>query len=280
LTLLFSQVFASEALADDLSLPQIGSVEIISKNVDETTNASNTLIINSNTLGSVKITNNQFKGDSVSTQISLLNMQLDAQLSTNNDNINDESYTPLFALASRYHFTDSTQMALRYNNGLTDELNPIPLNIRGSKTSRTDIVELAVQHKFNNDLALIANANWKNWDSDENYDNASYNNIKDGSYNDTFGAGTAISYQLDSWTLQTGVSIDTNPFNNNNISSSLLGIDEQWRLGFGGIKKLNANMSLGMSYQYQSLGSTKVSEEGMPTYSDDNIHFITTTLSF
>jgi len=288
--LLCSQIFAFKAVADERSLPQIGSVEINSANVEKVTNNSDSSVIDSNVIASIGRINNKLKGDSVSAQASLLNMQFNADFSTTNDNINydnnddnnGEDISPIFALASMYYFSDSTQMGLHYNNGPVNEVNSNLLNIIEPETGRTEIVELAVQHKFNNNLALIANANWKNWSSVNDDDDGSYNKNDADNYDDTFGAGTSLSYQVNSWTLQTGVSIDTNPVSSNN-SSSLLGLDEQWRLGFGGIKKLNANMSIGMSYQYQSIGTTKVGREDMQTsatYSDDNIHFITTTLSF
>jgi long-chain fatty acid transport protein len=116
----------------------------------------------------------------------------------------------------------------------------------------------------------MVSANWQQWSRFGE------------SYDDTYGAGVALSYQFDSWTLHSGFSADTSPLSSDDRGYALP-LDQQWRLGIGAEKKLKNGMNLGLAYQYQSLGDAEITgNSGLPNgeYSNNRVHFITGSLSF
>ncbi len=115
----------------------------------------------------------------------------------------------------------------------------------------------------------MLSANWQQW-----------SRLAD-DFDDTYGAGIAMSYQLSDWTVQTGFSIDSSPLNSKDRGHALP-LDQQWRFGVGGTKTLSNGMGLGLAYQYQSLGDGDITGSLLNKghYDTNRIHFITGSLSF
>ena len=185
--------------------------------------------------------------------------------------VSDEDWSPAFALSALYQFTPDTQMGIAYNYGgqhdLTIEGNDADINWPQS-------VEVGVQHQLTDKMAVMASANWQQW--------SAFNDR----YDDTYGAGVAMSYQLDSWTIHTGISADSSPLTSDQRGHALP-LDQQWRVGFGAEKTLKNGMILGIAYQYQDLGSAEITGLGNVNgenlngeYSDNRVHIITGSLKF
>ncbi|MEH6452164.1 MAG: outer membrane protein transport protein [Psychromonas sp.] len=187
--------------------------------------------------------------------------------------VND--WSPSFSLSSLYQINDSTHIGAVYNYGAQHDLD---ISVLG-KDINQDInwpqsVELGVQHQVSTNLTLMVSANWQQWSQFTT------------DYDDTYGAGVAMSYQLDSWKLHSGVSANSSPLSSENRGHALP-LDAQWRLGLGAEKKLENDMIFGLAYQYQSLGDAEITGGGVTgegilngKYSSNRIHFITASLSF
>lgn len=187
--------------------------------------------------------------------------------------ISDDSWAPAFALSAMYKISDATHLGFTYNYGGKHELSDITLagyDIDAVSLNWPQMIELGLQHQITEDVALMVSANWQQW---SRFDDL---------FKDSYGAGVALSYQLNSWTLQTGVSIDSSPLSSDDRGHALP-LDQQWRIGFGGHKTLSNGMVLGLAYQYQSLGEAEITNHtlgGDGHYNENRVHFITGSLSF
>ena len=206
-------------------------------------------------------------GGSVIAQYSALNTKLSELAS-----VKSSDWSPSLSLSAQYQLSETTNVAALYNTGGTHDLE---ISIAGVNLDQEfnwpQSVEVGVYHHLSANLVVMANANWQDWSNfGEKYD-------------DTYGAGIAMSYQLDNWKLQTGFSADSSPLNAENRGQALP-LDEQWRFGFGAEKTLANGMKLGLAYQYQSLGDGEISSETYTSlngeYEKNEVHFITTSLSF
>jgi len=205
-------------------------------------------------------------GGSIIAQYSALNTKLSELVS-----VKSSDWSPSFSLSAQYQLTEATNVAALYNAGGTHDLE---ISILGENFDQElnwpQSFEVGVYHNLTDKVVVMANANWQDW-----------SNFGD-KYEDTYGAGIAMSYQLDSWKLQTGFSANTSPLSAENRGQALP-LDEQWRFGFGAEKALENGMKLGLAYQYQSLGDGEVNRENdvlNGEYTDNQVHFITASLSF
>lgn len=195
---------------------------------------------------------------------------------TTGHEIDLNDWAPSFSLSSLYQINESTHVGAVYNHGAEYDIE--------TAVGETEInqvlnwpqsVELGVQHQVSTNLSLMVSANWQQWSQFAK------------AYDDTYGAGIAMSYQLDSWTLHSGFSADSSPLSAENRGHALP-LDAQWRLGLGAEKKLENNMIFGIAYQYQSLGDGEITGSGPidsdgllnGKYHNNRIHFITASLSF
>ena len=237
--------------------------------------------VDNNTLATINITtsaafqiNEQFSiGGSVIAQYIGVKSQLSGPLSSE---ITGDDWSPSFALSGLYQINQQTHVGLTYNYGAQHDVDIQLGNINDKMPTELNwpqSIELGIQHNLSAQLTLMASTNWQQW--------SKFGEGIGESYDDTYGLGIAMSYQLDSWKLHTGVSADTSPLNSDNRGHALP-LDEQWRLGFGAEKKLNNGMVLGLAYQYQSLGDGDVTGKPLSngTYDDNRVHFITGSLSF
>ncbi|GLS91171.1 long-chain fatty acid transporter [Psychromonas marina] len=181
-----------------------------------------------------------------------------------------DDWSPSFSLSSLYQINESTHIGAVYNYGVQYDLDT---SVGNKELSREinwpQSVELGVQHQISNNLNVMVNANWQQWSQFAK------------GYDDTYGAGIAFSYQLNSWRLHSGFSADSSPLSAENRGHALP-LDAQWRLGLGAEKKLENEMTLGLAYQYQSLGDGEITDMGLLNgkYNNNRIHFITASLSF
>jgi len=206
-------------------------------------------------------------GGSIIAQYSALDTKLSELVS-----VKSSDWSPSYSLSAQYQLTEATNVAALYNAGGTHDLD---ISIAGVNLDQElnwpQSFEMGVYHKLTDKVVVMANANWQDWSNfGEKYD-------------DTFGAGVAMSYQLDEWKLQTGFSADSSPLSAANRGQALP-LDEQWRFGLGAEKTLDNGMKLGIAYQYQSLGDGEIDSETLPMfngeYGDNQVHFITASLSF
>ena len=192
--------------------------------------------------------------------------------------ISGSDWSPSFALSGLYQFNDQTQIGLTYNYGAQHDVD-IEFRNNDQKVSSEinwpQSIEVGLQHKLSAELAFMVSANWQQW--------SKFGEGLSQNYDDTYGAGLAMSYQLDSWKLHSGFSVDSSPLSAENRGHALP-LDEQWRLGFGAEKTLNNGMILGIAYQYQSLGDGEITgkndDDFNGAYENNRVHFITGSLSF
>ncbi len=178
--------------------------------------------------------------------------------------------SPSFTMAALYRLSENTQIDAVYHQGLEYEL--VLAGQQQDFTSRSpQKIGLGVQHFISNELTLAVRADWQKWSS------------VDDEYDDIYSAGTAVSYQLNNWTLASALSVDTPLLaieNNNPLSA----IEPQWHLGFSGTRKINNLISFDLEYQYQSLSEFEmnrdISGQNSSADSQERVHFISTKLSF
>lgn len=232
--------------------------------------------IDSNLIGFVNLTastsyqlNNQLSlGASLVGQVAVLETNLYSNTS-DDATLSGSNIAPTFNLAAMYQVTDITNLGITYHHKAEHDLD---LSRNNSADSTVEVnwptmVELGLQHDFDDKLSMMLSASWQQWsDFSDKYD-------------DTYGAGVALSYQLNDWTIQTGVSVDSSPVSAEN-RDPLLPLAQQWRVGVGGSKTLSNGMILGIAYQYQSLGDAEIDNTISGHYSENEVHFITTSLSF
>ncbi|PKF62503.1 aromatic hydrocarbon degradation protein [Psychromonas sp. psych-6C06] len=224
--------------------------------------------INLTASASYQVNANLSLGGSIIAQYAAVNSTLSA--ATKNTEIEADDWTPSFALSALYQINDSTHVGVNYNAGAKHDL---AFSILEGSVEQSfnwpQSVEFGLQHQLTAQLSMMASVNWQQW--------SQFNN----GYDDTYGGGVAMSYQLDSWRLHSGISADSSPLAADNRGHALP-LDTQWRFGLGAEKKLKNNMVLGLAYQYQSLGDAQISGSGPLNgeYSNNRIHFITASLSF
>jgi len=208
-------------------------------------------------------------GASIIAQYSALNTKLSELVS-----VKSSDWSPSYSLSAQYQLTDATHVAALYNAGGTHDLN-IDFSLLSASVdvelNWPQSFEMGVYHKLTDKVVVMANANWQDW-----------SNFGD-KYEDTYGAGIAMSYQLDEWKLQTGFSADSSPLSSANRGQALP-LDEQWRFGFGAETVLSNGMTLGLAYQFQSLGDGEIDGDKITqlngSYDENHVHFITASLSF
>ena len=187
--------------------------------------------------------------------------------------ISEPTINPSFAMTALYRLSDSTQISAVYNQGSKYDLALADQQqVLTSLTSRSpQQIALGMQHHINNELAFAVSADWQKWGS------------IDAHYHDLYSAGTAVSYQLKHWTLASAFSIDTPllAIENNNPLSAL---EPQWNLGVSGTRKINEQISVGLTYQYQALSELEINGDfrGQNSGPDNQeyVHFISTSLRF
>ncbi|ABV87051.1 OmpP1/FadL family transporter [Shewanella pealeana] len=240
-------------------------------------NENNIAIVNITASASYQLNDKLSLGASVIAQYA--DLQIDLFQGTEQANtIAGNNWTPSFALGAMYQLSDSTNLGLTYNYGGKHELalathlpEPQSMDVNWPQS-----VDLGIEHQLTSDLTLMMSANWQQW--------SRYND----KYTDTWGAGMALSYQLNEWTLQSGLSFDSSPLDSAD-RDVVLPLDKQWRFGLGALKTLDSGSVLGIAYQYQSLGDghidgttngslNPIQPQGF--YSENRIHFITVSLSF
>ncbi|MCZ4336461.1 OmpP1/FadL family transporter [Shewanella colwelliana] len=186
-----------------------------------------------------------------------------------------ENWAPSFALGAMYHLSQKTHLGVTYNYGakhnldLTSQvISPQAIDVNWPQS-----VDVGLAHQLNAAVTLMVSGNWQQWSE---YDER---------YSDTWGGGVALSYELSTWILQAGVSVDSSPLTAES-RDVLLPLDKQWRVGIGAVKRLKTGSELGLAYQYQSLGDGEITGNALnpiqPSgyYSNNRVHFVGLSLSF
>jgi long-chain fatty acid transport protein len=124
-------------------------------------------------------------------------------------------------------------------------------------------VMLSFYRELTDDLAVMANFNWQDWSrfGDINISLSSVpprNQAVDANFSDTFQAAIGAHYRLAKPTmLLLGFAYDTSPVTEANRSPSLP-VDRQIRLAVGVQYDVNADYTIGLAYEYASLGSADI----------------------
>ncbi len=184
--------------------------------------------------------------------------------------IQGSSINPTFSLSSQYQLSEQTRFGFNYQHGTKHDitLENNPANLSNMAINWPATVEFGISQKLSENLTLLASSNWQSWsDYDVDYDN-------------TFGAGLAAQYQMGSWLLQTGFSMDSSPVDKQHRDVALP-LDKQWRLGLGAEKTLKSGSKFAIAYQFQHLGDGEIESQGFEplrangAYSENRVHFIT-----
>lgn len=192
------------------------------------------------------------------------------EVATMNKIIEGSEINPTFSLSAQYELTDKTRVGINYQHGTKHDV-ALENSIQGLDQMAVNwpsSVEFGVSQQLTDSLTLLASTNWQSWsDYDADYDN-------------TLGAGIAAQYQMGSWLLQTGMSIDSSPVDKQ-YRDVALPLDQQWRLGVGAEKMLKSGSKIGIAYQFQHLGDGAIDSEALEflrangAYSENRVHFIT-----
>lgn len=153
-------------------------------------------------------------------------------------------------------------------------------------------VMLSGYQKINKRLALMGNIGWQDWSSFGSQDftlnaTTSTSFTKDLDYDDTYHFALGAQYLLfEDWLWSVGVAYDTSPVDDDDRTLDMP-LDRQIRIGTGVQYTLNADMTIGLAYEYLDLGDAKVDLQGGNLNGDfkgENdthvLHFIAVSLSY
>jgi len=269
--------FSRQSKTDILSADSIIQVEKVNYNsITDRFNpgtADNLSIDNLITTGSYQVNEQLSVEGSLISQIATLQTNHPAAYWENQETYSDTNISPSFAMAAIYQPSDKTQIGVSYNQAASYNLEQPnkQAGLTSLSVNSPQKLELGVQHHINNELALAVNANWQKWSG------------IDAEYDDSYSAGTAVSYQLKNWVLASAFSVDTTQLGAEKKDSQSA-MDAQWNLGFGGTRKINNRMSVGVTYQYHSFSDVEISADlnGQNGGIDfqQGVHFISTSLRF
>jgi long-chain fatty acid transport protein len=144
------------------------------------------------------------------------------------------------------------------------------LRQRGVLTASLDLdltipqeVMLSVYRDITDDLAVMANFNWQNWNQFGKINIALSTDppgsqAVDANFDDTFQGAIGAHYRLGEPTLlMLGFAYDTSPVSEDNRSPSLP-VDRQIRIAVGVQYDINAAYTIGAAYEYANLGSANI----------------------
>jgi len=124
-------------------------------------------------------------------------------------------------------------------------------------------VMLSVYRDVTDDLALMANFNWQNWNQFGELDIALDTappraRSVDAKFDDTFQGAIGAHYKLgEPTTLLLGFAYDSSPSTESNRSPALP-LDQQFRFAAGVQYEVNEAYAIGAAYEYASLGSADI----------------------
>jgi long-chain fatty acid transport protein len=168
------------------------------------------------------------------------------------------------------------------------------LNLSGLAGSRTDIdmtipqaVMVSGRFQVNDRWALLGNVGWQDWSAfgkpDVALSSAASRSVTvDLDYDDTWHVALGAQYRFaPRWLWSVGAAYDTSPVDDDDQRSPALPLDRQIRLGTGIQYDWNADVTLGLAYEYLDAGEAGVDVEGGPLrgdlqgdYETNAIHFL------
>ena len=143
----------------------------------------------------------------------------------------------------------------------------------------------SVYHDLTEQLAILGNVGWQDWSEFgkievgvSSLDTGSF--TVDENYQDTWHVALGIQYRLSQpWLLTTGIAYDSSPVSNKNRTVDFPE-DRQIRVGLGAQYQWDDAITLGLAYEYQNLGQSKIEQTGGPLkgeikgdYSNNAIHY-------
>ena len=172
------------------------------------------------------------------------------------------------------------------------------LNLSGLAGSRTDIemtipqaVMLSGYHQINDRWAVVGNLGWQDWSTfgkqDLTLSSATARTFtKDLDYDDTWHVALGAQYRFAPQWLwsEGGAAYDSSPVEDDQRTPDLP-LDRQIRLGTGIQHDWNADMTVGLAYEYLDAGDAKIEQSGGPLqgdlkgdYSTNAIHILAVNL--
>ena len=187
-----------------------------------------------------------------------------------------------YNLGLTYQMTDATRLGLTYRSKISHTLKGdgdfrVPSNIPslisasfadGNVQGDLDVPEsasLAIHHRVNEKLAVMADATWTRWsrfeqliiESDEV---ARLNTEKPEHWENTMRYGLGFDYQYDpKLTLRAGVAYDESPIPNEFRTARIAGEDRTW-LAFGASYKVSDQLTLDAGYTHIFIDDPDIDE--------------------
>lgn len=203
--------------------------------------------------------------------------------------------------STRFGLTYSSKVKLEFKDGVTlNNLGPTLSAVTSLITVKDVTLKMNVPqavmfsgyHDLNGKVELVGNLGWQEWSDFGEYlaqiaSTTTVNLKKDRNFRDTWhtAIGVRYAYRPD-WKVSTGLAYDTSPVKTRDRTPDMP-VDRQWRLGIGLQHEYSKDISLGVAYEYVSLGDADIDLAGKPLsgslkgkYSPNAIHIANATVNW
>jgi long-chain fatty acid transport protein len=167
------------------------------------------------------------------------------------------------------------------------------LNLSGLAGSKVDIdmtipqaVMVSGYHQLNDQWAILGNVGWQDWSAFGKQDltltsTTARSFTKDLDYDDTWHFALGAQYRfLPQWLWSVGAAYDTSPVEDDDKRSPDLPLDRQIRIGTGIQYDWNADVTVGLAYEYLDAGDAGIDQEGGPLQGDLKGDYETNAIHF
>jgi long-chain fatty acid transport protein len=200
-------------------------------------------------------------------------------------------------ISALIEFDDATRLGIFYQSKFEFEYGgegnvdilPGSLSIPiSTKLTLAPMIKLGITREFGDSLKAHLTFDWEEWTEMEDVIVSGENDIVlPRNWDNTFKFAAGIEYQLNpAWTLNTGLSYDTDPTSPDNRTADMP-LDEQWRFAVGAVHERASGMTIGAHLVYADYGSADIDRsELLPLvgftgdYKDNNLIFFSVSLGW
>jgi len=140
------------------------------------------------------------------------------------------------------------------------------------------MVEVHFYHEFNDQFAILAQADWEDWSSFEDIPltvGTAGSGAIPRNWDDTYKLGAGFHYRpTPAWLLQTGFAWDSNPVDKKDRTADMP-VDRQLRFATGAQYQWSDRLNVGLNFTYVNLGDAEINSSNLKGEYQSNALFIT-----
>ena len=191
--------------------------------------------------------------------------------------------------ATRFGIFYQSEIEFEYGGDGKVEIQPGPLSIPiNTEMTMAAMIKLGITHEFSDRLKAHLTFDWEEWSAmDEVIISGENALVLARDWDDTYKYAVGIEYQLNpEWTINTGVSYDTDPTTAENRTADMP-MDEQWRYAIGLVHERSSGMTIGAHLVYADYGSAEIDRSDLlpvggfsGEYKDNDLIFFSASLGW